>query len=64
MFLGEKMSKYHRTITTCLNTLLGNGFIIEGVIEPQPTKEALETLPRMTEELGRPMMLLVKAIKK
>ena len=28
MFLGEKVTKYHRTLTTYLNTLLSNGFII------------------------------------
>ena len=34
VFLGEKVTKYHRTLTTYLNTLLSNGFIITS--NPQP----------------------------
>ena len=36
MFLEEKVTKYHRTLTTYLNTLLSNGFIINHIVEPQP----------------------------
>ena len=35
VFLGEKVTKYHRTLTTYLNTLLSNGFIINHIVEPQ-----------------------------
>ena len=63
IFLGEKVSKYHRTLTTCLNTLLENGFELQHIIEPQPPAEMMH-LEGMKDEMRRPMMLLVSAIKK
>ncbi|MGX7391707.1 class I SAM-dependent methyltransferase [Enterococcus canintestini] len=59
-FLGEKVTKYHRTLTTYLNTLLENDFTLLNVVEPTPAKELL-ALPEMKEELRRPMMLIIKA---
>jgi SAM-dependent methyltransferase len=63
-FLGEKVIKYHKTLTTYLNTLLQNGFEITGVVEPQPSETMLETVEGMKDELRRPMMLLVSARKR
>lgn len=63
IFLGEKVTKYHRTLTTYLNTLLGNDFVIEHIIEPQPPQDMLD-LPGMKDEMRRPMMLLVSARKR
>ena len=63
IFLGEKAIKYHRTLTSYLNTLLCSGFILEHVIEPQPPAEMLH-LTGMKDEMRRPMMLLVSARKK
>ena len=62
VFLGEHVVKYHRTLTTYLDTLLRNGFAIRRVVEPQPPEDMLE-LPGMRDELRRPMMLLVSAEK-
>ncbi len=63
VFLGEKVIKYHRTLTTYLDTLLQNGFVIEHIIEPAPP-EAMMDIPGMKDEMRRPMMLLVSARKK
>lgn len=63
VFLGEKVIKYHRTLTTYLNCLLSKGFELKHVIEPQPSSEMIE-LPGMKDEMRRPMMLLVSAKKK
>lgn len=63
IFLGEKVTKYHRTLTTYLNTLLVNDFVIEHIIEPQPPQDMLD-LPGMKDEMRRPMMLLVSARKR
>ena len=63
LFLGEKVVKYHRTLTTYLDTLLQNGFEIQRIIEPQPPQEMMD-LPGMADEMRRPMMLLVSANKK
>lgn len=63
VFLGEKVVKYHRTLTTYLNTLLQNSFEIKHIVEPQPPEHMME-VPGMKEEMRRPMMLLVSAEKK
>lgn len=62
VFLGETVVKYHRTLTTYLNTVLQNGFEIRHIVEPQPPDSMLG-LPGMQDEMRRPMMLLVSAIK-
>ena len=63
VFLGETVTKYHRTLTTYLETLLLNGFALGHVKEPQPPQEMIETTPGMADELRRPMMLIVAAQK-
>ena len=61
-FLGEDVVKYHRTLTTYLDTLLTGGFSLRRVKEPQPPERMLD-IPGMKDELRRPMMLLVAANK-
>lgn len=63
VFLGEEVVKYHKTLTTYLNTLLKTGFSITGIVEPQPASHLLDSVPEMGDELRRPMMLLVSARK-
>lgn len=60
-FLGESVIKYHRTITNYLTTLLNNNFVINKFIEPTPSQEMLNTIPDMSDELRRPMMLIILA---
>jgi SAM-dependent methyltransferase len=55
--------KYHRTLGTTLNTLIGAGFELRRVEEFAPTSEQVEQLPELAEELERPMMLLISARK-
>lgn len=62
VFLGEKVTKYHRTLTTYLNTLLQNGFQLQHIIEPQPPEVMLD-IPGMKDEMRRPMMLIAAAQK-
>ena len=63
-FLGEEVIKYHKTLTTYLNTLLDNGFELTGIKEPQPSEELLHSVPGMEDELRRPMMIIISAKKK
>lgn len=63
IFLGEKVVKYHKTLTTYLDGLLQNGFSIKRVIEPQPPEEMWDQ-PGMKDEMRRPMMLIIAARKK
>lgn len=64
VFLGEKVLKYHRTLTTYLNGLLTSGFSILRVVEPKPSEKMLREVEGMKDELRRPMMLIVSAQKK
>ncbi|MFV0394761.1 MAG: class I SAM-dependent methyltransferase [Coprobacillaceae bacterium] len=61
-FLGEKVVKYHRTLTTYIQLLLDIGFSIHKVIEPMPSKHLLD-VPGMKDEMHRPMMLIIYAVK-
>ncbi len=63
-FLGEEVTKYHRTLTTYLTGLLRSGFELTDFAEPQPGARLLETVPGMRDELRRPMMLIFAARKK
>lgn len=63
-FLGEAVTKYHRTITSYVSALLRNGFEINALQEPQPTEEMLEQNPEMADELRRPMMIIISSTKK
>lgn len=62
-FLGEEVTKYHKTLTTYLNGLLINGFEITNIVEPQPP-EHMRSLEGMKDEMRRPMMFIVSARKK
>lgn len=63
MFLGEQVTKYHKTLTTYINTLLTHGFTLTGLVEPQPLPQWVEEIDGMENELRRPMMLIVSAKK-
>ncbi|WP_339101841.1 class I SAM-dependent methyltransferase [Candidatus Enterococcus clewellii] len=59
-FLGEEVTKYHKTLTTYIDGLLTNGFQVQRVVEPMPPKHMM-TIPGMVDEMRRPMMLIVSA---
>lgn len=59
-FLGSEVTKYHKTLTTYLDGLLTNGFVIHRLVEPTPPESMLE-VSGMKDEFRRPMMLIVSA---
>lgn len=59
-FLGCQVEKYHHTLQTIITGLLAAGFTLETLEEARPSEEML---PYMPEEIKRPMMLLVRAVK-
>lgn len=61
-FLGSKVPKYHRTLTTYISTLLETGFSLKAIMEPEVASH-LRHLDEMKEEYRRPMMLIVKSEK-
>lgn len=62
VFLGRPVLKYHHTLTQILMGLRRAGFTLDHVEEAQPSVEML-AMPGMADEMRRPMMLLIKAIK-
>lgn len=63
VFLGEQVTKYHRTLTSYVGALLSGGFTLTGLAEPHPPQEMIDTVPGMADELRRPMMLILSAKK-
>lgn len=61
-FWQTTVTKYHRTLTTYLEVLLKNGFVINHVVEPTPPDSMLD-MPGMKDEFRRPMMLIISASK-
>lgn len=61
-FLGETVTKYHRTLTSYLMVLIERGFRLQGVVEPMPPPDWLDK-PGMADEMRRPMMLIIIAQK-
>lgn len=61
-FLGCPVVKQHHTLTQILMGLLDAGFSLEAVEEAVPPKEWM-ALPGMEDELRRPMMLLIRAVR-
>ncbi|MCM3443862.1 class I SAM-dependent methyltransferase [Metabacillus halosaccharovorans] len=62
-FLTDNVMKYHRTISTYINDLIGAGFSIRAVKEPTPSDEMLKSVPEMKDEVRRPMFLMILAEK-
>ncbi|QFY60726.1 class I SAM-dependent methyltransferase [Rhizobium grahamii] len=60
-WLAKGVVKYHRTLGTTLNTLIAKGFSIRHVEEWRPSDEQLGTHPEWSEEMDRPMFLLIAA---
>jgi len=55
--------KYHRTISTLINSLIKNGFTLEEIIEPQSIPVGLERMPKLINEKRRPSFIIIKCIK-
>jgi SAM-dependent methyltransferase len=60
-WLGARVRKRHRLISTTLNALIGTGFAIRHVEEWRPTDAQIAAKPSLAIELERPMFLLVAA---
>lgn len=61
-FLGEDVVKQHHTLAQILMGLIHAGFLLAAVEEAVPAREMMD-IPGMADELRRPMMLMVKAVK-
>lgn len=61
-FLGQSVTKQHHTLSQILMGLINAGFHLEAVEEAVPSAGMMD-IPGMPDEMRRPMMLLIKAVK-
>lgn len=62
-WLVDGVVKYHRSISTIINTLIAHDLTIEKMLEPLPDSEAIQKLPSLENEHRRPSFLLIRAKK-
>ncbi len=60
---GEYVIKYHRSMSSIINTLIKAGFVIEEILEPIPSEEALNKRPKYKNQFDSPFFLFVRARK-
>lgn len=63
-WLGTNVVKYHRTISTLLNTLIQEGFVIEEILEPVPSEASLKLDVDLSRYYNIPDFLFIKAKKR
>jgi SAM-dependent methyltransferase len=62
-WMADDVVKYHRTVSTYVNTLINSGFRISKLLEPEPTPEMLIEQPDLKDDCRRPAFLLIAAVK-
>ncbi len=62
-WIVDGVIKYHRTMSSIINSLLNAGFIIDKMLEPIPSKEIMDQYPSYKKYIHRPNFLLIKAKK-
>lgn len=60
-WIVDNVIKYHRPFSEIVNALIGNGFVIEKMIETVPTEETIKRLPHYAKDLDKPNFLLIRA---
>lgn len=59
----ENVQKYHRTLSTIINTLIENGFEIERIFESKANDELIKTNPKFLKGKNISNFLFIKAKK-
>ena len=59
----DNISKYHRTFSSIINTLVKNGFVIETFVEPIADETIIHDYPRFKDLIHKPDFLIIKAKK-
>lgn len=59
----DNVTKYHRTFSDIINSLISAGFTIESMIEPIPTQEIIDRLPNYINHIHKPNFLIIRAKK-
>ncbi len=56
--MGEKLTNFHRSLSTYLNGFLAEGFAVERIVEPTVTREQLELYPELDDERRVPNFII------
>ena len=59
----EDISKYHRTFSSIINTLISSGFVIEEFVEPIADETIINDYPRFKDLIHKPDFLIIKVKK-
>ncbi len=62
-YFNSEVTMYHRTFSYIVNIIIKNGFTIEEINEPIPSKEELEKYPEREKNLHKPSFLIFKLKK-
>lgn len=62
-WIVDGVIKYHRTMSSIINSLSNAGFIIDKILEPIPGKEIMEQCPSYKKYIHKPDFLLIKVKK-
>lgn len=62
-WFGNEVIKYHRNFEEIINTLIDNGLVVDKILEPKPSEEAIQKNPKYVNQWDRPFFLFVRAKK-
>lgn len=62
-WIVDGVIKYHRTISSIINSLSSSGFVIEQMLEPIPSNDIMKQYPSYKKYIHKPDFLLVKVRK-
>lgn len=63
-YFNGKVTMYHRTFSSLINSMVNNNFELVEISEPIPSKEELLSFPARKKNLHKPSFLVVKLKKK
>lgn len=59
----DDIIKYHRPFSELINSAIGNGFQVEGMLEPLPSESDIKKIPNMKKDIHKPNFLIMKLRK-
>jgi SAM-dependent methyltransferase len=62
-WIVDGVIKYHRTISSIINSLSSSGFFIEQMLEPIPSNDIMKQYPSYKKYIHKPDFLLIKVRK-
>jgi len=58
-----KTTSFHRTLTDYFDVLHRNKLVVSRLVEPKPTREALQKYPLLKNALARPQSIIIESVK-